>query len=231
MQERIQKIIAAAGICSRRHAETLIESGKVFVNGTRAKLGDKADADTDKIEVSGKLIKKEEKVYCLLNKPKEYLSENKKEPGKKTIYDLASVNSIGKRVIHVGRLDFMSEGMLFLTNDGDFANKIIHPRYELIKTYYVRAEPDFTPAEIRELNEGIELDGEEIECKARKIDKNEIELEIHEGKNRIVRRIMELFDKKIYKLERIQIGKVKLGNLPSGAVRKLTQEEIKSLAG
>lgn len=229
--ERVQKIIAAAGICSRRRAETLINRGEVLVNGIKAKLGDKADSDKDKISVSGKLIKKEEKVYYLLNKPKEYLSENKHEPGKKTIYDLPSVNSIGKRVIHVGRLDFMSEGMLFLTNDGDFANKIIHPRYELMKTYYVRAEPSFSSDDISELNEGVSIDGEEIECKARKLGMNEIELEIHEGKNRIVRRIMELIDKKVFRLVRIKIGSVKLGNLPSGAVRKLTPEEIKSLVG
>jgi len=231
MQERIQKIIASAGICSRRNAESLIESKRVLVNGNLAKLGDKADSEKDEIIVSGKKIKKDEKVYYLLNKPKEYLSENKKEPGKKSIYNLASVNSINKRVMHVGRLDFMSEGMLFLTNDGDFSNKIIHPRYELVKIYYVRAEPTFSDAEIRELNEGVEIDGEEVECKARRISDNEIELEIHEGKNRIVRRIMELFDKKIFRLVRIKIGAVKLGNLGISEVRKLTSEEIKGLVG
>jgi 23S rRNA pseudouridine2605 synthase len=229
--ERIQKIIAAAGICSRRHAEALINRGDVVVNGVKAKLGDKADSDKDKISVSGKLIKKDEKVYYLLNKPKEYLSENKNEFGKKTIYDLPSVNSIGKRVIHVGRLDFMSEGMLFLTNDGDFANKIIHPKYELVKTYYVRVEPNFNIEELSELNEGVSLDGDDIECKARNIGKGELELDIHEGKNRIVRRIMEYFGKKIFRLVRIQIGKIKLGILKSGEVRKLTPEEIKSLIG
>jgi 23S rRNA pseudouridine2605 synthase len=203
----------------------------VVVNGVKAKLGDKADSDKDKISVSGKLIKKDEKVYYLLNKPKEYLSENKNEFGKKTIYDLPSVNSIGKRVIHVGRLDFMSEGMLFLTNDGDFANKIIHPKYELVKTYYVRVEPNFNIEELSELNEGVSLDGDDIECKARNIGKGELELDIHEGKNRIVRRIMEYFGKKIFRLVRIQIGKIKLGILKSGEVRKLTPEEIKSLIG
>jgi len=231
MSERIQKIIAAAGICSRRDAEKLIKRREVFVNGVMARLGDKADADKDRIEVSGKFIRKDSKVYYLLNKPKEYLSENKNEPGKKTIYDLQSVNSIGKRVIHVGRLDFMSEGMLFLTNDGDFTNKIIHPKYELVKTYYVRAEPEFTNNEIKTLNESIELEGHKIACKAKKLGKNEIEIQIHEGKNRIVRRIMESLGKSIFQLIRTKIGNVELGNLGLGKVRKLTPEEIKSLVG
>ena len=229
MEERLQKIIANAGVCSRRKAESLIEAGEVFVNGKKAKLGGKADFEKDKIEVSGRFIEKKEKVYYLLNKPKGYLSENKSEPGKKTIYNLASVNSIGQRVIHVGRLDFMSEGMLFLTNDGDFANTVIHPRYELIKNYYVRAEPEFSAEEIKELNVGISIGSEKIACKVRKLSKNEIMLGIREGKNRIVRRIMESLGKKIFQLIRIKIGSVELGDLAEGCVRKLTDEEIKSL--
>jgi pseudouridine synthase len=231
MEERLQKIISQAGICSRRKAENLIESGRVFVNGEKAKLGDKADADKDKIEVSGKPLSLGKKVYYILNKPKLYLSENKKQKDKSTIYDLESVNSIGTRVMHVGRLDFMSEGLLVLTNDGDFANKIIHPRYALKKVYYVKAEPAFSDMDLRKLEEGMTIDNSEIECKVKKLSKFEIELDIHEGKNRIVRKLMEKLDKKVFRLVRIQIGPLELGDLKSGEVRPLTEEEIKDISG
>ena len=231
MKERVQKIIAAAGICSRRKAENLIESGRVWVNGVKIKLGDKADAEKDRIEVSGKPIKVREKVYYVLNKPKAYLSENKPDEDKETIYSLASVNSIGQRVMHVGRLDFMSEGLLILTNDGDFANKIIHPKYELDKTYFVKAEPDFTDSDLRQLEEGILIEDMEVDCKVKKLRKNEIELVIHEGKNRIVRKLIEALGKKVFRLVRTKIGNLELGDLKSGEVRKLTNSEIISLSG
>ncbi len=231
MEERVQKIIAAAGICSRRKAENLIESGRVLVNGRKVKLGDKADANRDKIEVSGKSIQVREKVYYVLNKPKAYLSENKPDEDKETIYSLASVNSIGQRVMHVGRLDFMSEGLLILTNDGDFANKIIHPKYELNKTYFVRAEPDFTDDDLRQLEEGVVVEGVEMECQVEKLRKNEIELVIHEGRNRIVRRVIEALGKKVFRLVRTRIGNLELGDLKPGEVRPLTDEEIMDLSG
>lgn len=230
-KERVQKIIAAAGVCSRRKAENLIESGRVWVNGVKIKLGDKADAEKDRIEVSGKPIRVKEKAYYVLNKPKAYLSENKPDEDKQTIYSLASVNSIGQKVMHVGRLDFMSEGLLILTNDGDFANKIIHPKYELSKTYFVHAEPDFNDSDLRQLEEGVIVDGVEIDCKVRKLRKNEIELVIHEGRNRIVRRLIEALGKKVFRLVRTRIGNLELGDLKQGEVRKLTIQEIRDLSG
>lgn len=231
MEERIQKIIAAAGICSRRKAENLIESGRVWVNGQRTILGDKADAEKDEILVAGRPIRVKEKVYYVLNKPLACLSENKRELDKKSIYSLGSVNSIGAKVMHVGRLDFMSEGLLILTNDGDFANKITHPKYEISKTYYVKAEPEFTDLDLKKLAEGILVNGEEIESKIKKLSKYEIEIEIHEGKNRVVRNIMEKLGKKVFRLVRTQIGNVELRNLKPGEVRKLTEKEIAGLIG
>lgn len=226
-KQRLQKIIAFAGICSRRKAENLIASGRVFLNGKKAILGDKAEIGKDKVEVCGRVLSvSENKVYYMLNKPKAVLSENKKMLSKDSIYDLPSVRAINERVFHVGRLDFMSEGLLMLTNDGDFANKIAHPRGNLEKVYYIRAEPEFTAEDLKKL-ENIDIEGDEIETKVKKISQNEVEITLHEGKNRIVRKIMEKIGKRVYRLVRIKIGKLELGNLKSGEIRELREKEVK----
>jgi 23S rRNA pseudouridine2605 synthase len=231
MEQRIQKVMSAAGICSRRHAEDMIISGKVFVNGSMAKIGDKADPEKDKILVNGRLLTLQKKAYYILNKPKEILVSKDDPSGKKTIYDLFSVKSLGEKLMHVGRLDFMTEGLLILTSDGDFANKIMHPRYENEKTYVVRFEPGITEKDAQRIRCGMKLDAEVITspAKVKVINPNQIEITIHEGMNRVIRKMMEALGYKVFFLQRSRIGSITLGGLELGQVRELTEKEVSEI--
>ena len=229
--QRIQKLIANAGLCSRRKAEELIAQNKVTVNGKTIKLGDKARAD-DKILVDGKPLfsspNRPAKRYLLFCKPKGMVT---------SLEDPHETNTVGafikdhfkERLIPVGRLDKMTEGLLILTNDGDFANKIMHPRYEIEKTYYVLVDKPFTLEHRKQLEQGILIEGKKTwPAKIRKVTENEFEITIHEGRNRIVRKMMEALGYFVIRLVRVKIGSVEIGRLMLGKWRELSGREVES---
>ena len=236
MLERIQKIISRAGIASRRKAEELMKAGAVTVNGRVVReLGSKADAEQDHIKVSGKLINpKQPKAYIMLNKPREVVTTLSDPMGRVTVKDL--LRGVRTRVYPVGRLDYDSEGLLLLTNDGDLVQTLLHPGFEVRKTYEVKVKGVLTDEEIRELSKGVELsDGRTLPCQVRKIEKTEknswLEMTIREGRNRQIRRMLEKMDHLVLKLKRVRMGRLGLGSLPLGKYRYLTAQEIRSLKG
>lgn len=230
--ERLQKIIAARGICSRRKAEELISAGKVTVNGLVAALGDSADPDRDEIRVEGKALPGlSKKVYLMLNKPRGYVTTLSDEKGRKNAAQL--VENCGVRVYPVGRLDMDSEGLLLFTNDGEFANLLMHPRHEVDKTYRVWVT-GYSEENLELLKEPIELDGYKIKPpKVRAIhvtgEKAVLEVTIHEGRNRQVRRMCQAANMNVARLKRIAEGKLRLGELKQGQWRYLTAQEVEKL--
>jgi pseudouridine synthase len=238
MQERLQKIIATAGIASRRHAEQLITAGEVTVNGkVVTELGTKADAQTDHIKVRGKLInptlQKLGKVYVLLNKPKGYLSSVSDPEGRPTVMELLPA-SLG-RVYPVGRLDFNTEGLLLLTNDGDFTNFITAARNRVDKVYEakVRGVPD--EKSIERLRRGVTLDDgvRTAPAQIRRLGETEtnawFEILLHEGKNQQIRKMFDLIGNSVIKLRRSRIGLLRDDDLKPGKWRRLTELEVKAL--
>jgi 23S rRNA pseudouridine2605 synthase len=229
MEERVQKIIANAGICARRRAEDLIKSGKVTVNGKKITIGDKADVSKDDIVVDGKKLKRIRRVYLAFHKPKGCLTSLKDPSGKRTIFDIIKVK---ERVIPVGRLDFNTEGLLILTNDGNFANKIMHPRYEVRKIYHVSLDKPFDEDLAKKFKHGIRLEDGVTRpsiVKALSNDKRTVSITIHEGKNRIVRRMFNSLGYNVRRLVRVKVGPIGLNDLPAGKTRPLTTDEIMSL--
>ena len=233
MEERLQKIIAAAGLMSRRAAEELIAAGKVRVNDAVASLGDRADAARDRITVDGKsLAPPEEKVYIMLNKPRGYVTTLKDEKGRRTVAEL--VSELGVRLYPVGRLDMNSEGLLIMTNDGDLAERMMHPRGGVEKCYRTTVTGENIPAAAEKMKESMLIDGYrtrgarvEIE---RLTDKGGVMLvTIGEGRNRQVRKMCEQVGLRVTRLCRISEGGLKLGNLGSGEWRELTRTEIARL--
>ena len=232
MKDRLQKILSARGIASRRKAEEMIQNGLVSVNGTVARLGDSADPDVDEILVEGKLLPSQsDYVYILLHKPRGYVTTLSDEKGRP---NAAQLIDCGTRVYPVGRLDMDSEGLLLFTNDGEFANKLMHPKHEVDKTYRVLVQ-GYSDENLERLKQPIELDGYTIRTPGVKLlrtrDKGQAQLlvTIHEGRNRQVRRMCDAAGMKVLRLQRISEGKLKLGNLESGKWRYLTPEEIASL--
>lgn len=234
MEERLQKILSARGICSRRKAEEKITAGSVLVNGILAKLGDTADPDRDEILVDGiPLPPVSEYVYIMLNKPRGYVTTLSDEKGRPNAAQL--VADCGTRVYPVGRLDMDSEGLLLFTNDGEFANQLMHPKHEVNKTYRVTVRM-FTMEGLEKLKLPVELDGYTIRKPEVALlrsfggsGKAELQVTIHEGRNRQVRRMCELAGMTVTRLNRISEGNLKLGNLPQGKWRYLTAEEVESL--
>ena len=230
--ERLQKIIASRGVCSRRKAEELIAAGKVTCNGRVAALGDTADPERDEIRVEGKpLPGAAKKVYLMLNKPRGYVTTLSDERGRRNAAEL--VASCGQRVYPVGRLDMDSEGLLLFTNDGDFANLLMHPRHEVEKIYRVWVT-GYTPENLEALKEPIELDGYRIRPpKVRLIhpegSRAVLEVTIHEGRNRQVRRMCQAAGMEVARLKRVAEGSLRLGELKSGCWRHLRAEEIEAL--
>ncbi len=231
MKERLQKILSARGVASRRKAEELIQSGKVTVNGVTANLGESADPEQDEILVEGQPLPKENgHVYILLNKPRGYVTTLSDEKGRP---DVSQLVDCGTRVYPVGRLDLNSEGLLLLTNDGDFTKRMTHPSHETDKVYDVWVT-GFTPgAEIR-LAKPITLDGYQIRKPQVRLlqaqgDKAKFRVTIHEGRNRQVRRMCEAAGMHCTRLRRIREGSLSLGDLPTGQWRYLTAEEVASL--
>ena len=232
MKERLQKILSARGVASRRKAEEMIEQGLITLNGTVAVLGDTADPDMDEILVEGRpLPSKQEYVYILLHKPRGYVTTLSDEKGRPNAAQL--VADCGVRVYPVGRLDMDSEGLLLFTNDGDFANALMHPRHEVKKTYDTWVTGYVPGAEIK-LSRPIELDGYMIRppkvtlirAEGRKA---KFRITIHEGRNRQVRRMCEAAGMTVTRLKRIREGTLSLGDLPLGKWRYLTAEEVAQL--
>lgn len=230
--ERLQKIIAARGLCSRRQAEKWIEEGRVRVNGNTAQLGDTADVTEDVIEVDGKRLPKAgKKLYLMLNKPRGYVTTLSDEKGRKNAAEL--VAGCGTRVYPVGRLDMDSEGLLLFTNDGEFANLMMHPKHEIDKTYRVWVT-NFAPEKLEALAEPIELDGYMIKRpKVRPVRQEPtraiLDVTIHEGRNRQVRRMCQAAGLEVARLKRISEGGLRIGDLKPGAWRYLEPQELEQL--
>ena len=225
---RLNKYIAECGICSRRKADILIESGKVLVNDIVIKdLGVIIDDTKDQVKVDGKTISKEDKyVYIMLNKPKGYVTTNSEQFGRKSVIDLIDTDY---RIFPIGRLDMNTEGLLLLTNDGEFANKLMHPKNKVEKTYIANVKGNITEEKIENLRNGVDIGGyitKPAQVRIISKDKNEIEIKISEGKNRQVRKMCEAVGLKVINLKRTSIGKLNLGNLKIGEYRYLNKNEI-----
>ncbi len=232
MEERLQKLLSAAGVCSRRAAEDYIQAGRVTVNGETARLGSRADPDRDDVRLDGRpLAPGAEPAYLLLNKPRGYVSTLSDEKGRKTVADL--VADCGVRVYPVGRLDLDSEGLLLMTNDGALAQRLTHPSREAEKTYHVWVKGPVEGAAER-LARVTDLEGEPIrparvETLRRRDGEAKLSITIHEGKNRQVRRMCAACGLEVTRLRRVREHTLELGSLPPGKWRRLTAAELEAL--
>ena len=240
MEERLQKFLARSGIASRRKSEELIANGKIKVNGqVVSEQGVKINPEMDIVEYNGKQIKEEnKKVYILLNKPIGYVTTVKDQFKRDTVMEL--VKGVKERIVPVGRLDMYTSGALLLSNDGDFINKVTHPKHEIEKTYNATIVGKVTKEDVEKLTRGVEIQDEletyvtkPAKVKILKIDEEKnlsrIQITIHEGKNREVRRMCEAIGKKVIALHRTQIGNIDVKNLQLGKWRYLTEKEIQNL--
>lgn len=230
MEERLQKIIAACGECSRRNAEKLILDGKVRVNGVVAGLGDKADAEKDVIEVCGRVITGGQRYYIMLNKPRGYITSLDDEKDRKTVNELVDV---GTRVHPVGRLDYNSEGLLIMTNDGELTYKLTHPSSEIPKGYIVTVRGHLETA-LTTLKSSIVIEGREtrpadVTVLRENSEGGLLHIVIREGRNRQIRRMCEAADLRVLRLKRVTIGDLALDKMPAGRWRHLTDAEVKYL--
>ncbi len=232
---RLQKFLAEAGVASRRAAEQVILDGRVTVNGQPVtQLGSKVYPLHDKVEVDGQRVTLKRKHYIALNKPRGYICTRKDDQSRDTVHELLPKE--WANLYTVGRLDFDSEGLIFLTNDGEFSLRLTHPRYGVRKKYLALVEGRVEEKMLSQFTRGVESKGETLKVERAKLlsasnSKSEVELELAEGKNREVRRLFESQGLHVMRLARVQIGKIKLGELKSGKWRTLTEPEIKSLLG
>ena len=230
---RINKFLSSLGIASRRAIDKYIEEGRIKVNGVIASTGIDVTED-DEIYIDNKKIETkriEEKVYFILNKPLEVLSASSDDRGRKTVVDLIKTD---KRIFPIGRLDYMTSGLILLTNDGELFNKLVHPKSEIYKKYYIKVFGEVKKEEIEELKKGVLLeDGKTLPAKVSgiKYDRNKTSMyiSIREGRNRQIRRMIEKFGYKVLMLRREKIGELSLGDLKEGKYRELTKEEIEYL--
>lgn len=236
MEERLQKILSQAGVASRREAERMITDGRVAVNGKQVtELGAKADPARDTVTVDGKPVTVDEKrVYVILNKPVGYVTTLKDPEGRPIVADL--LKGLGVRVFPVGRLDYNTEGLLLLTNDGAWANRLAHPRHEVDKEYHVRVKGTVSREQITRLEQGVVLeDGKTAPARValtKQSDNNTwISLTIHEGRYRQVRRMCEAVSLSVVRLRRVRYGSLALGDLKVGEYRYLAASEVAALAG
>jgi 23S rRNA pseudouridine2605 synthase len=233
MQLRLQKFLADAGVASRRAAEQIILEGRVAINGHVVRLlGTKVDPTHDKITLDGRPVQAKKKIYLALNKPVKCVCSHNDELGRPTIYELLPRE--WQMVNSVGRLDFNSEGLIFLTNDGEFALRLTHPRYGVRKKYMTTVEGEVTREMLQRFTQGIFTGGEKLKALSAHVisggrSRSVVEMELGEGKNREVRRLFESQNLTVTKLQRTQIGKIKLGELKPGKWRILTPAEIKTL--
>jgi 23S rRNA pseudouridine2605 synthase len=235
--ERLQKIIAQAGVASRRKSEEYITSGRVKVNGeTITSLGFKADSTADRIEVDGQAIAKEKPVYILFHKPKGVITSVDDPQGRKIVTDF--IKGVKERVYPIGRLDYDTEGLLLLTNDGELANKLLHPSHEIVKTYWATVEGIPSEEDLNRLAVGILLeDGmtapAQVYILEFRVEKNEaiIEIIIHEGRNRQVRRMCDAVGHPVKSLRRVKFGFLTLKGVSRGKFRHLKSDEVQRLKG
>jgi 23S rRNA pseudouridine2605 synthase len=233
MPVRLQKFLADAGVASRRASEQIIAQGRVTVNGrTVTELGSKVDPDQDHVSVDGRPLKIKRKLYLAVHKPKGFICSRDDPEGRATLHELLPPE--WSNLYSVGRLDFQSEGLIFYTNDGDFALKLTHPRYGVRKKYRASIQGEVTPEMATQMMKGIFHEGENLRAQEVRILKSAggrslVELTLREGKNREVRRLFESQGLTVEKLQRTQIGPIKLGELPKGKWRTLTAAEIQSL--
>ena len=228
---RLQKFFSDCGVLTRRAAETEIAAGKVKVNGTVAQIGDSIDPEIDIVEYKGKRIfprSNAKRRYIMLNKPRGYVTTMQDEKGRPTVADLTS--GVGARVYPVGRLDMDSEGLLLLTDDGEFANQLTHPRHEIPKIYHVTLSTVLTKEQLSALRAPMELDGYRLQpVTVKKLAPDTIQMNLYEGRNRQIRRMCEAAGLKVIRLQRLAIGDLRLGELPLGKWRELTAEEVQYL--
>jgi len=232
---RLQKIIADSGICSRRKAEELIAQGRVKINGRPCKVGDKADPIKDIVSIDGERVVFERKKtyrYIMLNKPRGYVTTMSDELDRKCVTEL--LDGVDARVYPIGRLDKNSEGLLLFTNDGNFANEIMHPSKHVTKTYRVTVRPDVDDEVLVKLSEGVVIDGRKtLPCTVLVLDKQPgrtvLQMTISEGRNRQIRKMCEAVGLEVARLKRTAVGPIKLGMLKPGTWRDLKPEELRAL--
>lgn len=236
-KERLQKYMAGCGVASRRKCEEMISEGRVTVNGITAQIGDSVDPGVDKVVLDGgaRISKsKEEKIYLVLNKPKGYITAASDDRGRQTVMEL--VKDVGKRVYPVGRLDFNSEGVIFLTNDGDFSYALTHPKHQIEKGYEVTVSGTITQSQVDKLSKPFDLDGYKtrganVSIILAQENKTVLYVGITEGRNRQVRKMCESMGLLVRRLRRVCVGNVKLGDLQLGKYRHLTKPEVAELLG
>jgi len=233
---RLQKFISECGVMSRRAAEKAISDGLITVNGTAAELGTKINPGLDEVRINGKLlsdkVRKGEKIYLMLNKPVGYVTTMKDEKGRKCVSEL--VSDIGARVYPVGRLDYQSEGLLIMTNDGELTNRLTHPRHKIPKIYNVTVSGAVDEEQRKILTSPLEIDGYriipvDVKIKASEKTFTVLRFELYEGRNRQIRKMCEAAGLKIRRLVRIAIGKITLGDLNIGCYRYLSDAEVEYL--
>ena len=230
---RLQKYLSQCSVASRRKSEELIEQGKVKVNGHIAQLGDKVNPKKDTVTVRGKkVVMKKEHYYIMLNKPRGFITTMEDEMGRKCVAQL--VSGLDARVYPVGRLDRNSEGLLLMTNDGEFANNLMHPSKHIPKTYRVTVRPEVTDEQLEKLRNGIEIEGRmtlpaDVNIILAEDTRVVLEFVIYEGRNRQIRKMCEAVGLEIARLKRTAIGSLKLGMLQQGKWRELTDDEVHKL--
>lgn len=232
METRLQKYFTDCGVMSRRAAETEIAAGHVKVNGVVATVGQKIDTERDVVTYNGKRIEpdgKLRKIYVMLHKPRGYVTTSSDEKGRACVTDL--VADLGMRVYPIGRLDMDSDGLLLLTNDGELANFLTHPKHEIPKIYHVKVKGRPTPEKLKELGKPIEIDGMttqpvNIRLISTEKDTSMLEMVLYEGRNRQIRRMCQAREVEILRLTRVAIGEIKLGNLAPGKYRHLTRSQV-----
>lgn len=237
MEERLQKFLAEAGVASRRKAEELIAAGRVKVNGVVIKeQGVKIDPRKDKVEFDGKALsqKAEKKVYLMLHKPEGYVTTSKEQFGRPAVLDL--IHGVPERIFPVGRLDYDTSGLLLLTNDGDLTYRLTHPKHDVDKTYIAKLYGVPDDGNLQKFRRGVVIDGRKTSPAKIQIISREkdlrfctVEIQIHEGRNRQVRKMCDAIHHPVAQLKRIATGELKLGDLPKGKYRFLTEQEIKYL--
>ena len=231
---RLQKMLADCGVASRRKAEEMIRAGLVTVNGETAQIGDKVDPRRDRVEVKGRSVRaREENVYIMLHKPRGFITTMSDEMGRKCVAEL--VRDIPGRIYPVGRLDRDSEGLLLMTNDGNFANMMMHPKHQIPKIYHVRVRGEVSAAALDKLSHLTVLEDctqiQPVECHAVLKDEKStvLSLTLYEGKNRQIRKMCDACDLTIQRLQRVAIGKVEMGDLKVGEWKHLTPKQLQQL--
>ncbi len=232
-EERLQKYLSECAVASRRKSEELIRDGKVKINGRIAEIGDKVNPGKDTVTVNGKKVSAvKDKYYIMLNKPRGYVTTMSDELGRKCVAEL--VSDAGAAVYPVGRLDRDSEGLLLMTNDGEFANAVMHPRKHVAKTYRVTVRSNINDVQVEKLENGIMLDGKitlpsEVHIIEKSAERSVFEITIYEGRNRQIRKMCEDVSLEVIRLKRNSVGAVKLGMLQPGKWRELTDDEVRKL--